>query len=131
MQNPHAVYAEAVRLFLETHGAASAGRLQYHITGKLEDIQQCLAQMVERGQLEQRGMEISGAYQGQPLYHLPLPFATEFATIERHLTGANEELLGLHRQGAMSYEEYAEIANLLIETRTRLKKQLQEAAARP
>jgi hypothetical protein len=34
---------------------------------------------------------------------------------QRHLLGANEELLGLHREGGLTYEQYSQVANLVVE----------------
>lgn len=107
MSTDHPVYQGAIELFLQEHGLATPGRLQYHLAGQRAIIEACLAEMVERGQIEPCGIETaSKAYQGQPLYRLKkAPAADERALIERHLDGANEELLGLQRSGALTYEQ--------------------------
>jgi hypothetical protein len=122
----HPVYQGAITLFLQEHGPTTPGRLQYHLAGKLAIIEACLADMVERGQIEACGIETaSKAYQGQPLYRLQkAPYADERALIERHLEGANEELLGLHRYGVLTYEQYTDVANLLVEAQEKLKRHL-------
>ncbi len=123
MSADHPAYEGAITLFLEEHGPATPGRLQYHITGKPETIEAALSAMVERGQLEQCGTETSGAYQGQPLYQVKkVPWAEERAIITRHLEGANEELLGLHRYGVLTYDQYCSVANLLVEAQERFNK---------
>lgn len=68
--NRYPVYEGAILLFLEEYGPASAGRLHYHITGRREAIEECLAEMVKKEQLEQCGTETTGAYQGEPLYQI-------------------------------------------------------------
>ena len=42
--------------------------------------------------------------------------------VQRHLLNANEELLGLHRVGPLSYEEYSQVANLLVDAQQLLKR---------
>ena len=34
------------------------------------------------------------------------------ANVSRHLLQAQEELLGLHREGGLTYEQYSQVANL-------------------
>ncbi len=125
MNASHPAYEGAIALFLQEHGPATPGRLQYHIAGKREVIEACLTAMEGRGQVERCGVETSGAYGGQPLYQaVKVPWAEEQATIVRHLESANEELLGLHRYGALDYEQYASIADLLVEARGKLKEHM-------
>ena len=52
------------------------------------------------------------------------PYSEEWGWIEHHLIGANGVLLGLHRLGVMTYPEYTEIADLLLEAREKLKRRL-------
>jgi hypothetical protein len=83
--------------------------------------------MARRGQVEQCGTESSGAFQGQPLYQIKKNVAwtqEEWAVITQYLEGANEELLGLHRYGVLTYEQYTEVADLLVEAQERLKKHM-------
>jgi hypothetical protein len=44
--------------------------------------------------------------------------------VQRHLLNANEELLGLHRVGLLSYDQYAAIANLLVDAQGMAKRML-------
>ena len=129
-ENAYAVYHQSIELFLEAHVRATPGQLHYHINAPQSNIEQCLAAMLERGQVEQCGTaQESPAYLGQPLYCLKQqPYQAERSRIERHLDGANEELLGLHRYGAMTYPQYTDIADLLVEARERLKKHFQASA---
>lgn len=71
--------------------------------------------------LQSHGDRVDVGSQAEDLFAL---YAEEWKRIERHLVGANEELLGLHRYGVMDYQEYADIANLLVEARERLRKRL-------
>jgi hypothetical protein len=122
MNASHPAYEGAIALFLQEHGPATPGRLQYHIAGKREVIEACLTAMEGRGQVERCGVETSGAYGGQPLYQaMKVPWAEEQATIVRHLVDADEELLGLQRNGVLTYEQYTDVANLLLEAREKLK----------
>jgi hypothetical protein len=118
------VYANSILLFLQEHGATTPGRLQYHIVCREErDLYQCLAEMQETGQIETCGVETAeGAYTGQTLYQVkPFPYAQERGLIEKNLLEANEELLGLHRYGALTYIQYSDVASLLIDARVKLK----------
>lgn len=92
-ENMYAVYHQSVKLFLEARGKATPGQLHYHINAPQSNIEQCLAAMLERGQVEQCGTEQeSPAYLGQPLYCLKQqPYQAERARIERHLDSANEK----------------------------------------
>ena len=43
-----------------------------------------------------------------------------YERIKRHLIDANEELLGLHRIGPLTYEEYAQAANYIVDAQETL-----------
>src|SRR5438067_1278179 len=45
--------------------------------------------------------------------------------IQRYLLETNEELLGLHREGGLTYEQYSQIANLVVDTQQSLQAILQ------
>ena len=72
--------------------------------------------------VQNRRERVAVEQQGKDLFTL---YAEEWKQIERSLSDANEGLLGLHRYGVMNNDEYADIANLLLEARERLKKRLQ------
>jgi hypothetical protein len=120
------LWNEQIKLFLQERGQATPGLMLYHMGGDRmkPTIERCILALVERGEIEQCGTEEqSPAYLGQPLYALKRPpYWQERAMIERSLEQANEELLGLHRYGLMTYPEYTDIADLLVEARERLKK---------
>jgi hypothetical protein len=70
-ENAYAAYRQSITLFLEARGQATAGLLSYHINRPQAEIEQCIAAMVERGQVEQCGVEEDSlAYRGQPLFRL-------------------------------------------------------------
>jgi len=52
------------------------------------------------------------------------PYADMLGIIGSHLEGANEELLGLHRYGVLTYEQYTDVANLLVDARQKLKEHI-------
>ncbi len=56
-ENAYAVYRQGVVLFLEARVKAIPGQLHYHINAPQANIEQCLAVMLERGQVEQCGTE--------------------------------------------------------------------------
>src|SRR2546428_13964697 len=45
--------------------------------------------------------------------------------IQRFLLETNDELLGLHREGGLTYEQYSQIANLVVDTQQSLQTILQ------
>lgn len=51
-----------------------------------------------------------------------------YELVQRYLLDANEELLGLHRGGPVSYGQYAEVANLLVDAQEKLKRLLYGSA---
>jgi hypothetical protein len=59
------------------------------------------------------------------------PYTQEQAMIVRYLEQANEELLGLHRYGALTYAQYTDIANPLVEAQEKLKKHMKRLAQEP
>src|SRR5450631_638424 len=117
------VYHEPIRLFLDQYEEATPGLLQYHIAAKQSDINTCLEVMEAKGEIEPYGVELkSEAYQGQPLYRVKkFQFWQERAMVELALDHANEQLLGLHRYGVLTYAQYAEIATFLLDAREKLK----------
>jgi hypothetical protein len=52
-----------------------------------------------------------------------------YELLQRHLLDANEELLGLHRIGPLSYDQYAAIANLLVDALEMAKRALSDEKA--
>lgn len=48
----------------------------------------------------------------------------------RHFLGANEERLGLHREGGLSYKQYSRVANLIVDAEQLLKALVQGKEAR-
>ncbi len=58
------------------------------------------------------------------------PYQEERARVKRFLEQASTELLGLHRSGAMTYQQYTDIADLLLEANARLKKHFQTDVSR-
>jgi len=52
-----------------------------------------------------------------------------YGLVQQHVLKANEELLGLHRAGSLTYEQYAEVAHLLVDAQERLKQSLQGETA--
>lgn len=48
------------------------------------------------------------------------PFAERVGFVDAHLDEANEELLGLHHVGALTYAEYIQVANVLVDARQKL-----------
>ncbi len=47
-----------------------------------------------------------------------------YERVKRHLTQANEDLLGLHRIGPLTYEEYASVANYIVDAQETLNRLL-------
>src|SRR5207244_3215716 len=47
-----------------------------------------------------------------------------YKQVQCHLLDANEDLLGLHRVGPLSYEEYAAVANHVVDAQEALKRLL-------
>ena len=118
------IYANAILLYLQEHEVATPGLLHYHGVCRDErDMHQCLAEMQEAGQIEPCGVETeSAAYRGQTLYQVrKFPYWQERALIELALDHADEEFLGLHRSGALTYDQYAEVAGLLVDARAKLR----------
>jgi hypothetical protein len=53
-----------------------------------------------------------------------------YGLVQQHLLNAHEELLGLHREGTLTYEQYAEVAHLLVGAQERLKQSMQGGTAK-